>query len=65
MAPKTDAVIEQAIVREVAGVVRTPEVLEKIVEALKLAGFDRADIDVMADIETIRKRNVFVRRRNL
>ena len=62
MEPKTDEVVEQAIVREVAGVVRTPEVLEKIVEALELAGFDRADIDVMADVETIRKRfgTVFV-----
>src|ERR1700728_5278119 len=62
MESKTDEIVEQRVVREVAGVVRTPEVLEKIVEALELAGFDRADIDVMADVETIRKRfgTVFV-----
>ena len=62
MEPKTDEVVEQVVVREVAGVVRTPEVLEKVVDALELAGFDRADIDVMADVETIRKRfgTVFV-----
>ena len=62
MESKTDEIVEQRVVREVAGVVRTPELLEKIVEALELAGFDRADIDVMADVETIRKRfgTVFV-----
>ncbi len=54
--------MEQRVVREVAGVVRTPEVLEKVVDAVELNGFDRADIDVMADVETIRKRSgaVFV-----
>src|ERR1700722_2320749 len=56
MESKTDDMVEQRVVREVAGVVRTPEVLEKVVDALELAGFDRADIDVMADVETIRKR---------
>ena len=62
MESKTDEIVEQRVVREVAGVVRTPEVLEKVVDALELAGFDRADIDVMADVETIRKRfgTVFV-----
>ncbi len=56
MESRTDEIVEQRVVREVAGVVRTPEVLETIIDALELAGFDRADIDVMADIETIRKR---------
>jgi hypothetical protein len=56
MEPKADVVVEQVVVREVAGIVRTPEILEKVVDALELAGFDRADIDVMADVETIRKR---------
>ena len=62
MESKTDEIVEQRVVREVAGVVRTPEVLEKVVDALELNGFDRADIDVMADVETIRKRfgTVFV-----
>ena len=64
MESKTDEIVEQRVVREVAGVVRTPEVLERVVDALELNGFDRADIDVMADVETIRKRfgTVFVLR---
>ena len=56
MEPRTDDVVETTVVREVAGIVRTPEMLDRIVDALELAGFDRADIDVMADVETIRKR---------
>lgn len=56
MQPKADEIVEQTVVREVAGVVRTPEILENIVEALELAGFDRADIDIMADVATIHKR---------
>src|ERR1700722_19364246 len=62
MESKTDEIVEQRVVREVAGVVRTPEILEKVVDALELNGFDRADIDVMADVETIRERfgTVFV-----
>ena len=55
MESRTDEIVEQRVVREVAGVVRTPEVLEKVVDALELNGFDRADIDVMADVETIRE----------
>ena len=62
MESKTDEIVEQRVVREVAGIVRTPEILEKVVDALELNGFDRADIDVMADVETILKRfgTVFV-----
>jgi hypothetical protein len=53
---QTDEILEQTVVREVAGVVRTAETLDNVVEALETAGFDRADIDVMADVEAIRKR---------
>jgi hypothetical protein len=57
MKRKTDEiVIDQAVVREVAGVVRTATILDNVIEALQLAGFDRADIDVMADAKTIRDR---------
>lgn len=56
MQPKADEIVEQTVVREVAGIVRTPEILENVVEALELAGFDRADIDIMADVATIHKR---------
>jgi hypothetical protein len=56
MESQTGEILEQTVVREVAGVVRTPDALDDIVEALEQAGFDRADIDVMADVETIRKR---------
>jgi hypothetical protein len=56
MESRTDEIVEQRVVREVAGVVRAPEVLEKVVDTLELNGFDRADIDVVADVETIRRR---------
>jgi hypothetical protein len=49
-------IIEQTVVREVAGIVRSPDVLDTVVEALQLAGFDRADIDVMGDSQTISER---------
>jgi hypothetical protein len=54
--PEADEILEQSVVREVAGIVRTPKILDNVVEALEQAGFDRADIDVMADYETIRDR---------
>ena len=56
MKPEADEILEQSVVREVAGIVRTPKILDDVVEALEHAGFDRADIDVMADCETIRDR---------
>ena len=56
MTREPDEILEQSGVREVAGIVRTPETLDDVVDALELAGFDRADIDVMADIDTIRER---------
>jgi hypothetical protein len=56
MKPETDEILEQSVVREVAGIVRSPETLDNVVDALERAGFDRADIDVMADVATIRDR---------
>ena len=56
MASETDEVLEQIVVREVAGVVRTPETLDNVVEALEQNGFDRADIDIMANAATVTKR---------
>ncbi|UGY08565.1 hypothetical protein [Phyllobacterium pellucidum] len=56
MKPEADEILEQSAVREVAGIVRSPKILDHVVEALEHAGFDRGDIDVMADSETIRDR---------
>jgi hypothetical protein len=57
MKHKTDEIIiDQAVVREMAGVVRTATILDSVIDALQRAGFDRADIDVMADAKTIRDR---------
>ncbi|WP_208722785.1 hypothetical protein [Rhizobium vallis] len=56
MEPEADEILAQSAVREVAGIVRTPKILDNVVEALEHAGFDRADIDVMADCATIRDR---------
>jgi hypothetical protein len=50
------AATERIKVREVAGVFRSREPLEAAVEALLLAGFDRADIDLMAGIDAVRQR---------
>ncbi|MGY3332597.1 hypothetical protein ACVILI_005614 [Mesorhizobium sp. USDA 4775] len=51
-----DNVIAQHKVREVAAVFQSQETLENAIEALLQAGFDRGDIDVVGDIETVRKR---------
>lgn len=56
MTPGNQDVVERTVVREVAGIIRLPETLDKVVDALELAGFDRADIDVMGDMATVRKR---------
>jgi hypothetical protein len=57
-----DAILEKVLVREVAGVFRSKEALEATIDELRLAGFDRADIDLMADVEAIRRKlgTVFV-----
>lgn len=52
----SDAVIERVRVREAAGVFRSREALESAAEALRLAGFDRADIDVLADADAVRQK---------
>jgi hypothetical protein len=48
-----DDIIEQCVMHEVAGVVRTPRTLDAVINALTRAGFDQADIDVRADVATI------------
>jgi hypothetical protein len=52
----SDPVIERVRVREAAGVFRSPSALEAAVEALLLAGFDRADIDVLTDADAVRRK---------
>jgi hypothetical protein len=52
----TDKPLEQATVHEVAGVFRTAAAMQQAVDALLLAGFDRADVDLMADVETIQEK---------
>ena len=51
-----DDVLERRVVREVAAVFHREEILEDAIQALLLAGFDRGDIDIMGDIETVRRR---------
>jgi hypothetical protein len=52
----SDVVIERARVREVTGVFHSHAALENAVEVLLLSGFDRADIDRVADPEVVRQR---------
>jgi hypothetical protein len=49
-------VIDRIKVREVAGVFRSRDALEAAIDALLLAGFDRADIDLMAGLDAVRER---------
>jgi hypothetical protein len=56
MSGSQDTVIERTRVREVAGVFRSQGRLDAAVDALLLAGFDRADIDLMASIEAVREK---------
>jgi hypothetical protein len=51
-----DDAVERAKVREVAAIFHSHERLEAAVEALLLAGFDRADIDRLADLDQVWKR---------
>jgi|SRR5579872_7342925 len=51
-----DQAIERAKVREVAAVFHSPEALEAAVEDLLEAGFDRADMDRLGDLDELRKR---------
>jgi hypothetical protein len=56
MGEASDPGAQRIKVREVAGVFRARDSLEAAVEALLLAGFDRADIDLMAGIDAVRQR---------
>lgn len=49
-------VIDRVRVREIAGVFRARDALDATVSALLAAGFDRGDIDIMANIHTVRRR---------
>lgn len=51
-----DDVLERRVIREVAAVFHREEILEDAIQALLHAGFDRSDIDIMGDIETVRRR---------
>ena len=56
MSGSTDPAPERIKVREVTGVFRSREALEAAVEALLEGGFDRADIDLMASVDTVREK---------
>lgn len=49
-------VLKRIKVREVAGVFHSRQAVEDAVEDLLLNGFDRADIDQLADMDEVRKR---------
>jgi hypothetical protein len=51
-----DAALDRVRVREVTGVFQAREALEAAVDDLLRAGFDRADIDLMADPETVKEK---------
>ena len=51
-----DDVIAQHKVREVAAIFHRQDILEDAIKALLQAGFDRSEIDVMSNIETVRQR---------
>lgn len=53
MSDPSDMAIERIKVREVTGVFRSREALEEAVDALFSAGFDRADIDLMASVDAV------------
>jgi hypothetical protein len=52
----SEPVLEEVEAREVAGVFRSHDALENAADALLRAGFDRADIDLMASADTVRKK---------
>jgi hypothetical protein len=56
MTPETNMVIERAKVREAAAVFRSREQIDEAVTALLRAGFDRADIDLMASAQAVREK---------
>jgi hypothetical protein len=56
MAEESQHILERVKVREVTAVFRSHAALEQAVQALLLDGFDRADIDLMASIDAVRKK---------
>lgn len=56
MSGSKDVALERVKVREVAGVFRSREALDAAVGDLLLAGIDRGDIDLMADLKTVREK---------
>jgi hypothetical protein len=56
MSQPADIVVERATVREVSGVIDAGAPVEAAIEVLLLAGFDRADIDVLANDDKVRQR---------
>jgi hypothetical protein len=55
MGTTSDPVIERTRVREVAGIFHSRGELDAAVDALLLAGFDRADIDIIADLDEVHR----------
>jgi hypothetical protein len=55
MSTTSDSAIEWARVREVAAIFHSRGELDAAVDALLLAGFDRADIDILADLDEVQK----------
>jgi hypothetical protein len=51
-----DTVLDVAKVREVEAVFRTREALDAAIDNLLLVGFDRADIDLVADPDRVYRR---------
>jgi hypothetical protein len=49
-------ILERAIVREAAGVLHSSEALRAAIDNLLVSGFDRADIDLMASVESVRQK---------
>jgi len=53
MDEKSQHAIQRVKVREVSGVFRSSDALDAATSALLEAGFDRADIDIMADVDEV------------
>ncbi len=51
-----ETVVERLIVREAVGVFRTRDALERVIDWLLTAGFDRSDIDILGDLDDVYRR---------
>jgi hypothetical protein len=56
MEQSDDAVVERVTVREAAGIFRSREALEKAIDALQLAGFNRSSLAIMARTDVVREK---------